>query len=435
MKYNTLLLSTLSYFGILSIIFSLSSCGDDIVQIEIDNQKLEKIYRSDVSHSKILNKDIDLYVDYSTCVIDAVKNSPYFKSLRPKITGESPTLYAIKGPLIEAVSSDMDTVNQKLTNLTEIPYANIVGAIDKISNSDGQSILITDGEYWTNPEGERTDLPYMRESLEKWLNRGYVVQIVIEDYKESYKGKSIDKKRFYFFFTDDKLENNIYDIALKAQGGNSTDLHHFKMTNSDIQVFQSATVDDNLQFDVDTTQNYDIVDISSPWSDIEEYVLNANDDQGNALKNGNPFLKNIKVNSKKIENYNINQTEIKAYNITDFYLEEKNAKINEISEGFKIDEKLLKEKNIISIRITDKLLSNLKSDKENLLRLDIILKEANNKPIDEKWFTWRSLSKPNVDNVSVFESIKQTFDNPAINAQNRNKGIIHTIFIKTLEYN
>lgn len=437
MKY--IVLSSRPYYYLLTIlfIFTFSNCKwwDDTITVEIDIKKLEKIYSSSVSPSTTLNKDIDLYVDYSTCVIDAVKNSSFFKSLRPTITGESPTLYAIKGPAIQLVSSDMDTVNRELTNLTEIAYADITGAIGNITNSNKQSILITDGEFWTIPEGERTDLPYMRESFEKWINRGYVVHIVIENYKESYKGKSTDKKRFYFFFTDDKLENNIYEIARNSQGFNSTDLNHFKMSNSDINIIRNTTIDDNLQFKIDTIQKFDFIEIDSPWEDIQNYVLNASDDEENPIKNGSPLIKDLKISNKTLVNFDLSEISIKAYNITDFYLDSNTSKIKVISEGFILDKTLFKKKGEIAIRINDKLFNQLETDQKNVLRIDIVLEEIKSKPIDKNWFTWKSLSTPNVDNISVFESIKQTFDNPDINPKNRSNGIIHTIFIKTLEYN
>jgi hypothetical protein len=331
----------------------------------------------------------------------------------------------------------MDIVNNELNNLQEVSYANIAGAINTICDSDKQSILITDGEYWTSPEGERTDLPYMKESFKKWLLKGYVVHVLVEEYKEQFNNKLNDKKRFYFFFTDDRLENNVFNEISKATNFNSFNITFFKLSNSDLNIKRSKDlINEDLGFEVDTLNSYDLVDIENSWEDIFTFVLNAKDDNGEEMENGKPFVKNLKLNSKKLENFDVSQIDVKAYLITDLLSTEKkgNKKID-ISEGFKIDNRKFKKEGSISINLTGKLNEKLFTDQQNILQIDIILKSVSNSPFKSNLFSWTSLSKPHNINISVSESIKQTLDDADMNPMKLNKGVVHRIFIKTLENN
>lgn len=82
----------------------------------------------------------------------------------------------------------------------------------------------------------------------------------------------------------------------------------------------------------------------------------------------------------------------------------------------------------------DNISNYLETDKDNLIRIDIILKSTIEKVTPKNNFSWLSLNKSGVENISVYESVKQAIDNPETNPIKRNNGVIHTIFIKTLEY-
>lgn len=431
-------------YGWLSAFFliALLSAGcDKVVRYEVNTNELQKIYSSSIKPSQTLNKNVDLFVDYSTCVKDAVSNSVFFASIRPRITGIKPiTLYSIKGKVIDTFSSNNDSINLELNKITEILYANIELAVERICNSNNQSILITDGEYWTKPEGERTDLPYMKQPFIKWLNKGFSIHVISETYEE----KSSVKKRFYFFFTDDKLKDNIYSEVSKAENFNSPGVSFFTLTNSDATIIRNVnTVDDQLEFTVDTSGKFDFVKIDSPWKDIKEFVQYVQDDEEESEKenehgtshNGHHLFKDIKIRSKELANFKIEDIDIKAYSYTDVYLDSihSNNLVKEIPKGFILDNETFKKAGDISIKISDDLGQFLETDKENLIRLDIVLKEIKLKPVPTDLFTWKSINKP-TDNVSVYESVKQALDNPDTNPMKQNNGIIYTVFIKTAEY-
>lgn len=399
------------------------------------------MHSSKANSSSTLSSDVDLYVDYSTCVSDAVRNSNFFQSIRPRITGASPTLYAIKGSEISRVSSDINEVNHQLNNILEISYADIHGAISEICDKDNQAILITDGEYWTQPEGERTDLPYMKDSFIKWLNKGNVVHVITENYKELYHGQYHDKKRFYFFFTNDKLEGNIYKEISKSHGFQSVDVGLLKLSNSDLEIDRTLAIDENLTSKVDTTHVFDFVDIDNKWKDINDYVMNAIDEIGNPIPIGNPLIKGGKFVNENLASYMINDLELKAYDIYDQYLylsdtlsqineksiQESKDYIIEIPKGFEI----VYDHKTFSVNLSDEIYDYININDPQLIRIDIILKDVQNKKIERDNFSWPSLSKNGTNNISVYESIQQAIDNLETNPTKRNNGIIHTVFIKS----
>ena len=55
--------------------------SNNVEDIEMNDKILSKIHEESVITHPILKKDVELYIDYSTCVIDAVKNSNFFKQL------------------------------------------------------------------------------------------------------------------------------------------------------------------------------------------------------------------------------------------------------------------------------------------------------------------------------------------------------------------
>jgi hypothetical protein len=268
--------------------------------------------------------------------------------------------------------------------------------------------------------------------------------VVIENYKENYKGKSCDKKRFYFFFTDDKLKDNIYSEVSKAENFNAAGVSFFSLNNSDATIIRNInSVDDQLEFTVDTSGIFDFIKIDSPWSDIKQFVQYAQDEEEESEKenehgpsyNGHHLFKDIKIKSKDLANFKIEDIDLKAYNYTDVYLDstQTNNLVKEITKGFILDNETFKKAGDISIKISDDLGQYLETDKENLIRLDIVLKEIKLKPVPTDLFTWKSINKA-TDNVSVYESVKQSLDNPDTNPMKQNNGIIYTVFIKTAEY-
>jgi hypothetical protein len=427
---------------LLAILFN--SCGSKY--LEVDKQVLQtKIYDPTAIKYQSLQQSTVLYLDHSTCVIDAVQNSEVFKAVRPNLGQYCDTLRLIKGDSFESiplnkkenkVSEVLETIN------TDISFADIRSAVFNICNDNQQAILISDCESYAN--GRFLDLePYMSEPFKIWLSKGHSIYIITEPYQEKYKGRTYDKKRFFIIFTDDKLQAPISNvIKAEIQGLMENGVcTWFKMTNSDISIEspKSDMVNPNLTFNVDYLNGFEFISIDDSWEAIREYVMKL-DKYGEPIpeEKSEPLISNlILVNG---ENFKINDIQVEATNITSKYLalEDSSVTANEIniSDGFVLDKVALKS-NKLNVLLTDKIFTDSyllgKEYGGNLIRLDFVITQIELNPYESNVFEWQSIWSTN-NAICVSKSIDNAIRDVNVIPTSPNRRVIHTIFIKTESY-
>lgn len=427
---------------LLAILFN--SCGSKY--LEVDKQVLQtKIYDPTAIKYQSLQQSTVLYLDHSTCVIDAVQNSEVFKAVRPNLGQYCDTLRLIKGDSFESiplnrkenkVSEVLETIN------TDISFADIRSAVFNICNDNQQAILISDCESYAN--GRFLDLePYMSEPFKIWLSKGHSIYIITEPYQEKYKGRTYDKKRFFIIFTDDKLQAPISNvIKAEIQGLMENGVcTWFKMTNSDISIEspKSDMVNPNLTFNVDYLNGFEFISIDDSWEAIREYVMKL-DKYGEPIpeEKSEPLISNlILVNG---ENFKINDIQVEATNITSKYLalEDSSVTANEIniSDGFVLDKVALKS-NKLNVLLTDKIFTESyllgKEYGGNLIRLDFVITQIELNPYESNVFEWQSIWSTN-NAICVSKSIDNAIRDVNVIPTSPNRRVIHTIFIKTESY-
>jgi hypothetical protein len=130
--------------------------------------------------------------------------------------------------------------------------------------------------------------------------------------------------------------------------------------------------------------------------------------------------------------YSINNFTYDAKVYSKENIDSESYEIKDANKGFK----LVKDNNKIAVLLQENLFTEdiLSEYSENLIRIDIIVSDATPIDFDHNIFSWSSLSQPNQDNISFYESIKQTLDDPKVNPINQNNGIAYTIFLKTGVY-
>lgn len=425
-----------------------SGCTVKPLEDEIDIQKLgEKIYApTSIEYPKLGERTV-LYLDHSTCVIDAVHNSGVFKALRPNLGQYCDTLLLIKGSEFESIPLDRqdNRVSEVLETIKEdIPFADLRKAVFQICNGNQQAILISDCESSAN--GRFLDLePYMSEPFRDWISKGHSIYIITEPYQEKYKGKLYDKKRFYFIFSDDKMvapiSNNLLTEIRPLLQNKACSL--FKMTNSDIfvQKPKNDLVSEDLTFTVNYTETFDFVSIEDSWDAIREYVMKL-DKYGEPLpeEKSQPLIKNLSFNNG--ENYIVNDIKIVATNITSKYVniafDDNSIEVKDIdiSDAFVLDTKALQNQKI-NILLTDKIFTEGYLNNEfggNLIRLDLVISNVGLKPYDSAIFNWQSLWSVN-EAICVSKSIDNALLDVSIIPTCANRRVVHTIFLKTEEYN
>ena len=416
---------------------------------DVDTELLqEKIYNPTAAKHEILGQSTVLYLDHSTCVIQARQNSRVFNAMRPQLGQYSDTLVLIKGTNLEAIALDRseNRVFQILQTIQhDISYAHQLKAIDRITNGNQQAILITDCEFIEQGRGNNgKDLwhdqnPFLSEPFKRWLRKGYSIYIVVEPYQERYQGKVHDKKLFYFIFTDDRLaapisNNMLAQIEPLRSSGLFT---AFKLTNADIFVQRNGeTVDRDLSFTFESLNGFDFVAIDDKWKSIREYVMKL-DKYGEPIPEESPvpLIKNYVFNEGN--NYIIRDVEVVATNITSQYmaLEDSDILSNnfDMSEGFAIDKDALRNREL-RVYLTDKIFNYLNDDYGgNLIRLDFVTTAADLKPYLADLFTWPSLFV-NGEAICVSQSIDNALRDIDVVPMAKSRRIIHTVFIKTESY-
>jgi hypothetical protein len=421
--------------------FVFVGCCDPV--LEVDIRKLQTIYEPTAVKYEVLQPTTVLYLDHSTCVIDAVQNSRVFKALRPNLGQYSDTLRLIKGPVFESIplNREDNKVSEALETIEDdISFADIRKAVFQICNDNQQAILISDCESYAN--NRFLDLePYMSEPFADWIKAGHSIYVITEPYQEKYKKEVYEKNRFYFIFSDDRMEapishNMLNEIRTLLQNGICT---LFKMTNSDILCDRNGDmVAEDLTIDVEEGNGFHYVAIDDSWNAIREYVMKL-DKYGAPIPEEKPvpLIKNLIFNDG--ENYIIGDVQIVATNITSQYLALDDSTVTikntDISDGFMLDKTAL-QNHKLDVMLTDKIFTaGYLSDEfgGNLIRLDFVITNAGLKPYNPAMFEWQSIWSPNTA-ICVSKSIDNALRDVKVVPACENRRVIHTVFIKTESY-
>lgn len=409
---------------------------------EVDSQILqEKIFDPTIVKLEDLESSTVLYLDHSTCVIDANRNSSVFKALRPNLGQYSDTLVLIKGREFDTIplNRQENRIAEVLERISQdIPFADIRSTIFSICNGNRQAILITDCESYYN---RFLDLEaYMSEPFKNWIKRGHSIYIVVEPYIERYQGEDWAKNRFYFFFSNDRMQapishNMLSQIESLLQ--NSV-CKLYKITNSDISVRREGDnmVAEDLTFTVEDMNGFQFVTIDDTWDDIREYVMKL--DKYGELMPGDkpvPLIKNLIFNDGY--NYMITEVEVAATNITARYLAVEDSSITpsdiDISKGFTLDKTALQDHKL-NVILTEEIFDLLTNEYDvNLIRLDFIVTNTKLTDYDAGIFKWQSLHQ-NEPAICVSKSIENVLSDIEIVPTNKERNIIHTVFVKTEAY-
>lgn len=436
MKRITKSLSTLC--AVIMIVTATVSCTyrvEDLVRIgEFHKASL------DDSGNKAMNEEtkVDLYIDYSDCMITATK-SPYYTSVQPAIIACNPNYYSIKGNEIKFETNDKMKIHQLLNTIRNVDYSNIKGAVDSIIANKNQAIIITDGEFYQKGVGANLNNPYLADEFKEWLTMGYDIYI----YSEPYTFQGYTKNRYYMLFTDNKLEDNIQKIfSRNAPKQDDVKMVHLysgtptvKFANGKTEFNEQMLVTEDAE--VNASLSYECHTVDAYWDDMHNYILNATDDEGNLIKGGEPVIKGISINTTDEDAYKPAELELKCYEISDMYMASDSSfgKVTlpaAIKDLFVLDEEEWKNGEIVIKLHPDFDGSCLTGGEGNLIRVDICVKKSEenftNKPEIGGNFKFDS---PWGFNTSVYESLKQVLLDPAISPENSGSPIIYTIYLST----
>lgn len=397
----------------------------------------------------IKSNDLSLYVDYSTCNVLG-QNSAFFQALIPSWVDATKHYYSIKR---NDISEEEGSTFNLLRTIQDCSYADLVGAVNKMANSESESVLLTDGEYFQQTEAKgNINNPYMSDALKKWLKKGHDVFVFTEPYVEMYNGQPFNKKRFYILFTDVRLRDNIYDRIMQTarlQQYPEVEIFHLSADHPSLAAEGlNSKPNENLSAKVKGFGSFEAQEWPIDWENgIEPLITYALDPQtGASLPDGECFTGGIKVDRNSFGGYRISNVTAKVYNInqefTDFCLSKANGtkiggslQLEEHANFIKLNEKEFTKHGIINLHFDTQMYdpSLLNGTPYNFFKVDICVSEVQDMFSQfAHIFEFDSIDMPGQTNTSVAESVKQCLADPDI------KGMItscpiYTLYVKSPE--
>ena len=394
--------------------------------------------------------NLSLYVDYSACNVLG-QNSAFYQTLVPSWVAAAKNYYSIKGGQI--TKEEGSTFNL-LLSIQEVNFADLKSAVEQMANSNSESVLLTDGEYF-QPSIAKGNInnPYMADALKTWLKKGHDIFVFSEPYVEPYKGQMFNKKRFYIIFTDVRLRDNIYDRIMqtaKLQNFQQVEMFHLSADHPSLSAEGTSTkVNVNLSADVKGFGSFEAQEWPIDWKNgIEPLIVNAvNPQTGEALPNGESFAGGLKVDRNSFGGYRISDITTKVYNInqefTDFCAAKQAGEkykagmaLTPLDNFIKIDDKEFQKHGIINLFFDSKMYtpdSVLNGSPYNFTKVDICVSGVQDMFSQfAHQFEFDSIDMPGQTNTSVAESIKQCLADPDIKTM-ISTCPIYTIYIKTPE--
>lgn len=422
-----------------------SSAPDDKYLSDFHNK-----YFQYTGNESILNEnDLSLFVDYSTC-ITLGQHSPFFQSLVPSFVAATKHYYSIKGDKI--VEEQNINVFQALSNIVEVNYADLKQAANLIVNGNSEGVLLTDGEYYQkNIAGGGISDPYMANAFKQWLKKGHDIYILAEPYLEG--PQKYNKKRFYFLFTDRRLEENIYKrICETTKLENYPDVEMFHLSASHPTIMAENGKSKINEIISASNKNYGLYEIQDwpvDWKTIEGYIMGAVDEStGEPLQYGNPVISGLSVDRNSYGGFRISDISIKVYDINadyyNFYTETEaptglnlsSISLTESVNAFVYDKEEFNKHGNINIYFDVPMWnpSFLSSKPFNFTKIDINVSDVENVFDNyEEMFNFDAIGLPGKQNTSVSESVKQALFDKDIQNMMKNANL-YTIYIKSNKY-
>ena len=398
----------------------------------------------------IKSGNLSLYVDYSTCNVLG-QNSAFYQALVPSWTAATKTFYSIKG---NQIAKEEGPTFDLLRTIEEVNFADLKGAVAQMANSNSESVLLTDGEYFQQSIAKgNINNPYMADALKTWLKKGHDIFVFSEPYVEQYKGQSYNKKRFYILFTDVRLRDNIYDRIMqtaKLQDFPEVEMFHLSADHPSLAAEGEGTKpNDNLSANVKGFGSFEAQEWQINWKDgIEPLIVYAlNPQTGEALPDGEIFTGGLKVDRNSFGGYRISKVAPKVYNINQEFTDFCSARIAGEKIGgklepmpqpqdnfVKMDEKEFTKHGIINLHFDTQMFTPdfvLNGSPYNFFKIDICVSEVQDMFSQfAHIFEFESIDMPGQTNTSVAESIKQCLADPDI------KGMItscpiYSIYVKS----
>ena len=399
-------------------------------------------------NEKLNPNALALYVDYSNCIAMG-QHSRFFQAFEPSLTASAKQYFAVKGKNIEPHAAD--STYALLRTIDNVPFADLKTAAERIANGNTEGVLLTDGEYYepTVTKGNDNN-PYLAEAFKTWLKKGHDIFIFVEPYEELVGARSVQKKRFYFLFTDQRLPDNIYNRVkqtVRLEDFPGTSEFHFSVRAPFLYSPDGKGMQPDKLLSAEVlkaTGYYEIQEWKAAWKKTVEPKLQKAKDKDGEVRDGKPFESGLHFNRNILGGYRIDRLTAKVYNVNQEYSKFCSAKdkeklgkeINliECEDFVKVNDKQLAAKDSVELTFAGKKFKPrnvLNGTPFNYTKIDLFATDIS--PMTNVYlplFTFESLTHPGEQNVSVGASIQQCLIDPEIKERILNTPI-YTLYIKS----
>jgi len=450
MKITHLILGLLVGAGSLIGIGCLTGCSSRRTPTPESADKLAEFHEFyfEKQNEKLNPNALALYVDYSNCIAEG-QHSRFFQAFEPSLTASAKQYFAVKGKNIEPHAAD--STYALLRTIDNVPFADLKTAAERIANGNTEGVLLTDGEYYepTVTKGNDNN-PYLAEAFKTWLKKGHDIFIFVEPYEELVGARSVQKKRFYFLFTDQRLPDNIYNRvkqSVRLEDFPGTSEFHFSVRAPFLYSPDGKGMQPDKLLSAEVlkaTGYYEIQEWKAAWKKTVEPKLQKAKDKDGEVRDGKPFESGLHFNRNILGGYRIDRLTAKVYNVNQEYSKFCSAKdkeklgkeINliECEDFVKVNDKQLAAKDSVELTFAGKKFKPrnvLNGTPFNYTKIDLFATDIS--PMTNVYlplFTFESLTHPGEQNVSVGASIQQCLIDPEIKERILNTPI-YTLYIKS----
>lgn len=321
-----------NYLALFLFTLFLSSCTSDCenYECELDTESVAEMINSyhDISSNKnaetIDNDHINFYIDitYGTnWALRDEKSESFFKSFLSAQNFSKTDFFTLSGEKTNEINFDNDLESWKFFNDSKTyteQFAPLDEALSAISKNQSEiSILITDGELMLKKgrNYEESDLPWAKSQFINWLSLGNEIDCYVTDHIDEGENKHL----FYLVFIPKALKSSPYLTTLE----NHIEKNYcetFQFTNNVFNIktqYETSTssgVNEILGLEEENyikTADYEYLDLTNPWSEACEYLVEAFDENtGKQIAGGDYVLRNLFLEKIKNPLYEIEEIEI-----------------------------------------------------------------------------------------------------------------------------
>ena len=419
-KYpKTIMAKYLSFF-LLALLSGCGGSGCENFDCELDWENMPSqidayhtIYNE--NEKPKINEDINVYIDFSDGLqyVFADNNSrTVFEKFLDRIqtlNDFKPNFFGIDGKkhiIIKERKGDLWTFITNPKNYYK-NFARIDYALDSIvQNTKKISVLITDGELYSESNKEQFHRSWAAEAIKKWIKNGNRIELLITDHQD--KAIQGNKHLYYMMFIPKGVKENFKkDLITPLSNQQFSELSINKnIYRTKANYSETSGLNEYLELNEDDytkKDSYEYIEMYVPWSETCENIAQAKNEQtGKPINGGAHILSKLYV--EKIDN--------PFYEIADVSMEVSDIKLD-LRDMFCYNKCLKNKENIVFVEDPNSVDKEIDPDNNDCIVLDCFDKKGNINTKNEY------KTKGNFEPIKQFLSLNKTLFNSGIESNGK----------------